>query len=336
VEPWKQYQEDVASFFRNLGYDASTDLSVEGVRAMHDLDVGVSFTAAGQSVMWVIECKLWKRAVPKERVLTLDGVVRDVGADRGILVAENGYQVGAIRAAEKANITLTSLAQLSEDTEEERTKLQVQSYIDRIALLSRRVAKLWPWTTPQTQQPAFPMSELLEGPASLGFELQMIIAPRLLTASFPVVLPSNGRRISIDTLAELDESLKKILVGAERTLVALEGHVSNATNTSNELINQLGDAVKDLLATGRSISESVNVDTCGSFVEAMRAIDRAASRLKTIVPENVRAAVNKVMQFLCDSTYVVTFNSIPSWDADEDKLNDLLSAVKEQLDNVAV
>ena len=79
VATWKQYQEDVASFFRSLGYEASTNVTVEGARGRHDVDVLVSFRAAGQTVTWAIECKQWERPVPKERVLigcvSLTGVI---------------------------------------------------------------------------------------------------------------------------------------------------------------------------------------------------------------------------------------------------------------------
>jgi hypothetical protein len=41
ADDWKEYQEEVASSFRNLGLEADTDVSIEGVRTTHDIDVYV-------------------------------------------------------------------------------------------------------------------------------------------------------------------------------------------------------------------------------------------------------------------------------------------------------
>ncbi len=46
-------------------------------------------------------------------VLALREIVTDVGADRGIIMAENGYQKGAHEAAQLTNVQLSSLAELS-------------------------------------------------------------------------------------------------------------------------------------------------------------------------------------------------------------------------------
>lgn len=73
------------------------------------VDVLVHTVFAGVGVTWVIECKLWKTAIPKEKVLTLAQVASDVGADRAFLLSESGFQAGAIRAAQNTNITLTSM-----------------------------------------------------------------------------------------------------------------------------------------------------------------------------------------------------------------------------------
>lgn len=36
---WKDSQEEAAAFFRALGLDAQTDVTVQGVRTKHDVDV---------------------------------------------------------------------------------------------------------------------------------------------------------------------------------------------------------------------------------------------------------------------------------------------------------
>src|SRR3972149_6255903 len=116
---WKQYQDETSEFFRSLGCDAEVEAKVVGVRAEHKIDVWVRFKKFGLETRWVIECKYWNSAVPKEKVLALRSVVEDVGADRGILISAAGFQSGAVRASEKTNITLTDLDGIKETAQED-------------------------------------------------------------------------------------------------------------------------------------------------------------------------------------------------------------------------
>lgn len=114
---WHDYQEQAAEFFRTLGMDANVDERVVGARGQHDVDVVVRATRAGIQQVWVVECKLGRRSVTKLHVAALAQIVQDVGADRGIILSETGFQAGAIRLASLSNITLTSLAELNESAE---------------------------------------------------------------------------------------------------------------------------------------------------------------------------------------------------------------------------
>ena len=105
---WHGLQQITAQLFRQLGCDASVDQAVEGVRATHDIDVWVSFKSHGLPVRWAVECKHWKARVNKAHVLTLRTLVEDVGADKGILVSQSGFQPGAVASARKTNIALVS------------------------------------------------------------------------------------------------------------------------------------------------------------------------------------------------------------------------------------
>jgi hypothetical protein len=111
---WSQYQEDAAAFFRTLGLTADVEKRIEGARGAHDIDVWVTGKLQAFSVRWVVECKDWKANVPKEKVLALQSITADVGADRAFLLSEKGFQSGAIRCAKHTNITLTSLQDLRE------------------------------------------------------------------------------------------------------------------------------------------------------------------------------------------------------------------------------
>lgn len=110
---WHDYQKRAAEFFRTIGMNANVDERLEGARGQHDVDVVVRETRAGIQQLWVVECKLWRRSVTKLHVAALAQIVQDVGADRGIILSETGFQAGAIRLASLTNITLTSLAELN-------------------------------------------------------------------------------------------------------------------------------------------------------------------------------------------------------------------------------
>jgi len=105
---WRAYQDDVADFFRTQGYGAETEARLSGVRSEHKIDVLVTFEKDGIPCKWIIECKYWRSKVPKEKVETLKSIVNEVGADRGIMFSEKGFQSGAYEAAGNANLSLFS------------------------------------------------------------------------------------------------------------------------------------------------------------------------------------------------------------------------------------
>lgn len=139
---WSDYQERVAQFFRNLGLSAETNVPVDGVRTSHDVDVVVRSKHAGLDVLWLVECKAWKSAVPKEKVLTLRTIVDDTGADRGFLMAESGYQSGALEAARLTNVLLTSLADLKETLTYELGMSQLKTLFARVDSSRERYWKI--------------------------------------------------------------------------------------------------------------------------------------------------------------------------------------------------
>jgi restriction system protein len=109
---WRAYQEEVAAFFRTIGLDADTNETLTGVRTKHDIDVVVRSQHVGFDLLWIVECKKWKTRVTKLHVLGLRTIVADLGADRGLIMAEKGFQGGAHDAALLTNVQVTSLAEL--------------------------------------------------------------------------------------------------------------------------------------------------------------------------------------------------------------------------------
>ena len=75
---WREYQEETAAFFERQGCSVQVEAKVQGVRAQHEVDVYVKFFRHGIECKWVIECKLWKSKIPKEKVMALKSIIDDI------------------------------------------------------------------------------------------------------------------------------------------------------------------------------------------------------------------------------------------------------------------
>jgi Restriction endonuclease len=109
----------------------------------HLVDVSVRFSRFGLHQHWIVECKYWKSAVPKEKVVALKSIVEDTGADRGILVSESGHQSGAIDAARLTNITLISLKGLRDVARADLLSLGLSEIHRRAAQMKDYVFSFW-------------------------------------------------------------------------------------------------------------------------------------------------------------------------------------------------
>ena len=110
-------------FFRERGCVVVVEAQIGGARQKDKIDVYVTFRQHGIECHWVIECKLWKRHVEKADVLILKGVVENIGADKGIIFCENGFQSGALEAARNTNVLLiTSLQEFKRTFRLDETK----------------------------------------------------------------------------------------------------------------------------------------------------------------------------------------------------------------------
>lgn len=121
---WREFQHAVAAVFNAAGCDVRIEHTVEGARGIHNVDVAVYFKKHGIECLWIVECKFWNTPVPKEKVLTLQAIVADCGADRGLMVSKCGFQSGAVRAANKTNITLTNLEDLSSYIDDKMVEIE--------------------------------------------------------------------------------------------------------------------------------------------------------------------------------------------------------------------
>jgi len=128
---WKDYQEEAAALFRSMGLEAATDITQQGVRTKHDIDVVVNSHHAGFEITWLVECKHWKTPVSKLHVLALREIVSDLGADRGILLCEAGFQSGAIEAANLTNVQVTSLERVRTTAGHDIAAMRLRELYDR-------------------------------------------------------------------------------------------------------------------------------------------------------------------------------------------------------------
>lgn len=328
---WRQYEEDVAAFYRTLGLEAETQVKLQGARALHEVDVVVRFDVHGVAVTWVVECKDWTRAVPKERVLALDSIVKDVGADHGILVAESGFQAGAIQFAQQNNLTLTSLEVLRESSTAERFALTVRTYQERIIQIALAAKYLWTWTAPGRDDSVLTYGSVLEI-AAVSFELQNMVLPRLpKKIGSPFVLSFKQNHAAIDSEAELTAFLGPPLQKVEQDIDTAVSSIENAKSNASKALQGLTKEIASLVSLGRLFSAGQRDEDASAFGSAMRQVDSEAELLKNSTPTEVGRAVRKLMHFLVDSTYVVVQDVNPDWDSQAARLDSLLAKIREQL-----
>ena len=208
---WRKYQDDAATYFGSIGLTADTEAEVEGARGVHKIDVLVSGTVYGLPIRWVVECKDWSSNIPKEKVLALQSIVQDVGADRGILLSEVGFQSGAIRATRNTNITLTSLADLRLNSQETIAEGVVTALHWRWSQVMKRLSKVhkrqkeeFGYITPalKAKTPLMFLDSALE--EALRGELPTIYA-----------IGDDSSRLSASTFEELITGANKLIERAE-------------------------------------------------------------------------------------------------------------------------
>ena len=130
------------------------------MRGSHKVDVFVTGVVHGIPFRWVVECKYWKTNIPKEKVLALYAIVQDVGADRGFLLSETGFQSGAIRASKSTNITLSSLEHLKLEAKGTLTQSAVTNLLIRREQIHKRLWRLHKATGEHWSEFMMPMSQI--------------------------------------------------------------------------------------------------------------------------------------------------------------------------------
>lgn len=224
---WREYQEEAAWFFRQIGLAATTDERIQGVRTTHDVDVVVRFLHVGYPALWLIECKHWSKPVSKLHVLALREIVADVGADRGILLSESGAQRGAQEAAALTNVLVTSLAELKDKAAADVHAARLLALYDRTAACRMRY-----WAISKSDRIAHGLRT--EGPAA-GYSGALVIeaAEELLAGALRGAFPFTAQGLAAYSLHGVREfgSPADVVSTLEPTIADLEGRLDVAMRT---------------------------------------------------------------------------------------------------------
>lgn len=324
---WRDYQENAAELFREMGFDTDVEEVLEGARGKHEIDVVARNTLGGLTVTWIIECKHWKSAVPKAHVLTLAQIAQDVGADRAVLLSEKGFQAGAISVSHKSNVLLTSLEELRSAAADSIADLSIKRSLLAVKKLERELQEILVGYGPRVPPPP----ELEKTITLLGacFEVTLTVLA-VQTGRFPVRLPSMlsgelplaGELPAVaDALAsEVEEISKRYTVLKSEVAEALEPYKLN----SKELIR----LVRHLMAAGSGLlspsSDAESERKPQTVVAAMRAVGDRAETLRDAPSTCLSEAVRSLMRQLIDDPYL--------WFADPNRTRKTWDELTNQID----
>lgn len=227
AEDWFEYQEEAAEFFRGLGLEAETNVTLDGARTNHDIDVVVRSHHVGFDVLWLVECKHWKGSVSKLHVLALRQIVIDVGADRGFLLCEAGFQSGAIEAADLTNVTVASLGQFQTTARHQVISMRLRELYDRIQACKDRY-----WDIPKHDRIKHGLRPDVAASGYQGTH-SIEIATELLSRAFRGTYP-----ISCDGLAAIVEGVPQQFTSPEEIVAFVEPMVATLESKLNDYDNQ--------------------------------------------------------------------------------------------------
>ncbi|MFI9537456.1 restriction endonuclease [Nocardia fusca] len=221
---WRQYQEAAAQFFRELGMEADTDVTLKGARTSHDVDVVVRSKSVGFDLLWIVECKHWNHPVNKLHILGLRTITADLGADRGILLSESGFQKGAIEAATLTNILPTSLGDLRNQARPELNRAKLAELSERSELARARY-----WNHKKSVRIDYGLRP--EAPAygySADVELNRIAA--VLSSAYSGILPAPHQSVYFPDELSNSDDLTELIDWMDSNLTDVENRLDAAEN----------------------------------------------------------------------------------------------------------
>ena len=308
-----------------MGCDATVEETLEGVRGKHEIDVVVRTTIAGLSILWIIECKYWKTAVPKAQVLTLVQIAQDVGADRAFLLSEKGFQAGAVAVVRRANVSLTSVDELEVTAADSIADASIRQSLHGVKIIEDDLRTMLYEQGPRTPPPPL----LDETVTLLGACLEVTMAATAtMMLRFPVRLPEMLARIPpvwtsepAEVAAALDSTLAEIETRSAVLKAALEAAKNLGSTNAAELVRR----VRKLLSEGDTLLLEVELADAGDAklrraLDVMSTIGHGLQALRDVPSERVFSAVSALRRELLDGVYL--------WLADPARTADRWSQVK--------
>lgn len=301
---WKEYQEEVADFFRSTGAKAETETKVKGVRGNHKVDILVKLKHFGIDVVWVIECKLWKTSIPKEKVLALQQIVQDVGADRGIIMSESGFQAGAIRSAGSSNITLSSLSELQDISTEELYKLKLKLISFKLEQLTKRYHTFIPWASFNKIKPI----HLIEDPFPSLFTIRTELF-KAQNNNFPIHL----FKVTTRNLNEFIAACEKIFDQAEVEINKIETEYDINIIVGHKLFYRLKIEIAALQLASKDIVANSGDDTKQNdiriqAVKVMKKIGNLTLKIRAYTNNESSHYFEVIHKILIDELYLDLMN----------------------------
>ena len=307
---WRRYQEEAAALFKAMGFTANVEETLVGARAQHEVDVVVRLVISGVAMLWIVECKHWKSAVRKEQVMTLASITQDVGADRAFLLSESGFQSGALTAVRNTNVTLTSLAELTEVAKNDiATLLLRRLLVETVQLRGRLYRHLF---DERGQSLNIIAADLDEVTTLLGACLDMVLAiNRAMAGDFPVSLSGLLGDDGSDEMADPTALTTHLRVEVKAIEVRAEDLERKASQNRQELLrraDELVGEVRNLVDLSGTIftaeTEAVRDAARQRCLIAMRAIGDLADGLRNLFRGCLSAKLKTLMRTLIDGLYV--------------------------------
>jgi hypothetical protein len=129
---WRSYQQIVAGLH---ALDEDVEVEVEydypvNTGGSKAIDVAVWDHSGRYTVTTLIECKFHEDSIEQEVVDSLVGVLDNSDADKGVIIAKNGFQKGALERAEGSGIELWTLRQIQPEIDLENRLQRVEFNLD--------------------------------------------------------------------------------------------------------------------------------------------------------------------------------------------------------------
>ncbi|QAZ69366.1 restriction endonuclease [Solidesulfovibrio carbinolicus] len=111
---WRDLQLGVRNIFREIGYFAEQEYTIETPRGKVCVDVFAVDKVGDHPIKIISECKNWSERVDQSVVHSFMTVMSETGANIGFIISKNGFQAGALEYTKNTNIVCLTFEDLQE------------------------------------------------------------------------------------------------------------------------------------------------------------------------------------------------------------------------------